>query len=385
MAWHGPTRQQTSLEAFQQLKNAGFSINFSNYGERDFNLQALDWAAQAGIQLLLADPRLDYLVQNRFAPLHRLDSLVLDYQKHPAFFGYYLKDEPSQYEFERLAEVAKYLRQKDPIHPSYINLFPTYASPLQLGADSYFAYVQNFLDQVQPHFLSFDHYPILEKGLRPDFYQNLEIIRRAALGKRIPFWAFTLSVPHSPYPTPHITHLRLQLYSALAYGARGLQYFTYSTPISNQWNFRDAILGLDGRLTSTYEATKRVNEEILRIAPLISQMQSEAVCHSQPIPTGCIGLQPHLPIVSVYGSDILMGFFRDKNGHYYVLLVNKNYNTGAMPKIYFSQKVRRLLEIPRNNSQAISVNWRKSHTERNHPILFKAGEGRLFLLELESE
>ena len=83
--------------------------------------------------------------------------------------------------------------------------------------------------------VSFDHYPVISDGkgpasLRGEWYENLEIVSAAARKAGKPMWAFALSVPHSSYPAPTPAHLRLQVFSNLAYGAQVIQYFTYWTP-----------------------------------------------------------------------------------------------------------------------------------------------------------
>ena len=59
----------------------------------------------------------------------------------------------------------------------YINLFPNYASPDQLGTVDYAYHVRAYLETVQPPFLSYDHYSLLEAGDRPGYFANLEVVR----------------------------------------------------------------------------------------------------------------------------------------------------------------------------------------------------------------
>ena len=50
MTWPGPDKSLLTLETYQKIAEAGFSLNMSFYGEREINLKALDLAQQAGIQ-----------------------------------------------------------------------------------------------------------------------------------------------------------------------------------------------------------------------------------------------------------------------------------------------------------------------------------------------
>jgi hypothetical protein len=68
---------------------------------------------------------------------------------------------------------------------------------------------------------------------------------------------------------PTIEHLRLQCYINLAYGAQGIQYFSYSTPEpTKQYNFHDGPLLRNGKKSDTYKLVKKMNEEMQPVASL---------------------------------------------------------------------------------------------------------------------
>ncbi|NOY58083.1 MAG: hypothetical protein GXO75_03985 [Calditrichaeota bacterium] len=379
LAWYGPDKTLSSLASFQQMHKAGFSICYSPYTDRDFNLKALDWGDSAHIKLLLADKRINAVDVNHDSTFALLDSIINDYSGHPAFWGYFLKDEPGKKEFQKLARLNEYLSKKDSLHQVYINLFPIYTTPVRLDTNDYAGYVQDFLETVHPRIASFDHYPILDSGLRPRFFENLEIIRRAALKDTVPFWAFALTTRHGQYVKPVLPHLRFEVYSALAYGAKGIQYFTYATPRSNRkFKFGEALLDPSGQTTTTYHLVAKLNNEIRTIGPLLLDLTSTGVYHSDPVPQNCRPLVLHLPISKIEGQSILAGFFQGKKNEKYVFLVNKNYNTGALPGIYFSQKINKIVEVSKNHDKPLIVKWENSDSLKKCDILFKAGEGRLF-------
>ena len=111
-------------------------------------------------------------------------------------------------------------------------------------------------------FISYDHYGIVNNEIRGNYYQNLEIISEEArkLGK--PFWAFALSTAHGSYPVPNVAQLKLQMYSNLAYGAQGLQYFTYWNPGTETWNFHEAPITPEKKRSSVYDFVREVNAEL---------------------------------------------------------------------------------------------------------------------------
>ena len=290
LAWGGPPQDQTTVERYRELAEAGFTHNYSGFGNAEATVRALDVAQAAGVKLI---PSLPELTSNPEGAVKRLKG-------HPALGGYYLRDEPSASDFEGLATWAKRIQAVDEKHPCYINLFPTYATPDQLGAPNYREYVGRFLKQVPVPILSFDHYPVVGQRLRPDWYENLEIISAAARAEKKPFWAFALAVAHGLYPVPTVAHLRVQAYSNLAYGAQGLQYFTYWTTKSDTWDFHEGPIGLDGKRTATYERVREVNREVQALRGVFVGSHVVAVGHTgNNLPPGTKAFAAAAPVKSL--------------------------------------------------------------------------------------
>jgi hypothetical protein len=151
-------------------------------------------------------------------------------KNHPALEAWSVKDEPVESEFSTIASVITSLKGIDAGHPSYTNLFPNYYSAYS-KAEDYRRYVHNFIETVQPAFVSYDNYPVVSTGhsVRPGFFENVEIIADEAKIANIPFWAYVLTASHYDYPEPMLGDLRFQIYVNLAYGAQAIQYF-------NWWN-----------------------------------------------------------------------------------------------------------------------------------------------------
>jgi len=123
--------------------------------------------------------------------------------KHPAVYGYYLRDEPNASLFPALARYAAAIRKADADARPYINLFPNYANAEQLGTPTYEAYLEKFIATVQPPFVSYDHYALMDDGsLRDGYFQNLLAVRKAAIEHNLPFWNIVLSNSTSGMPNP---------------------------------------------------------------------------------------------------------------------------------------------------------------------------------------
>jgi hypothetical protein len=321
LAWGGPPADQTTPERFRELADAGFTHNYSGYSSVATMLAALDIAGATGLRAFASLPQLQ----------NDPEGTARQLKDHPALAGYYLRDEPGAADFPALAEWEKRIRSVDPEHPCYINLFPNYATAVQLGAATYREHVERFVSTVPVKFISFDHYPVIGKSLRGEWYENLEQIAEVAGKANKPFWAFVLATAHAPYPIPTIEHLRLQAFSNLAYGAQGIQYFTYWTPTSTQWDFHEGPIDAKGQRTIVYDRVKQVNAEIQALASVFAGAKVVSVGHTGGLPRGTRAYQPEAPVVSLKTSGLGAAVATiEKNGRRHLVVVNRDFN-GPMP------------------------------------------------------
>ena len=312
VAWYG--LPVPSVERFQEMRDAGFTHQAMAYYTLDATRIALDCAMEAGIKLFV----------NKSGTLEQFIPQVKDYL---ALEGYFLQDEPSASDFDSLADQVQTVQSLDPNHSWYIDLLPTYASLSKLGTSSYQDYVDTFLNTVPVETLSFNHYPIRTSGIRSDFYENLEIISAAARDAGIPFWAFANSVAHSDYPVATLTHLRFQMFSNLAYGAQGVQYFTYWQPVDyDSYVFHDSPIDINGEQTDTYTVVQDMNEEIKGLSKVFLGATVQSVGHTGSRPTGTTAYADSAPINSLTtsGSDGAVVSRLTNGDNDYLVVVNRD-------------------------------------------------------------
>ena len=281
VAWIGVPQAQTSVERFLELKESGINTNLSFYSNLEAVEKALDTAQKAGVKIIAACPELKT----------ETEKAVNKLMKHPALAGYYLKDEPGAHEFSELGDWMRKIQALDSKHYCYINLFPNYANLQQLFGpdakeqpekkDMYAEYVAAFIREVPVPFVSFDFYCVLEKdgnrSLRSEWYNNLWTIASQSQKAGLPFWAFSLASSHWDYPVPTEAEIRLQLYSDLAYGAQGLQYYTYWTPGTE---YQHGPIELDGKRSVVFDRIKSVNMEIQNLAGVFLGAKQISVWHT---------------------------------------------------------------------------------------------------------
>ena len=349
VAWYSIPPECSTIERFQELKEAGFNISFSPTNSLSDALVQLDCAEKVGIKILFNCPELKTETEN----------VVMQVRNHPALYAYYLKDEPSIGEFPELARWADQIRSLDNNHMIYLNLFPNYG----VRDISYSEYVHSFIDLVHLPMLSFDYYPVTTDGIRETWWNNLEIISTEAADADLPFWAFALSTAHFSYPNPTLASLRLQFYTDLAYGAQGLQYFTYWCPTPETGDYHDAPVDRDGNKSPQYDLLKKMNAELQARAPVFLGAKVVLVCHTgETLPPGVTELTK-LPEAVTYlntrGKGAVVSVL--ENGRYcYLVLVNRSLNEGIDYDIAFSKRV----DVIDNNGKASIRLPRKKNTFR---------------------
>lgn len=378
MTWVGPKFDYDVEKRLKEVADANFTVNYSR-GSREANLKALDLAQKTGVKLLIGDSRIRPDDDIDLRSLLAIDSVISDYKDHPALFGYYIRDEPWGKHFENLATLQSYFNVMDPEHMAYTNLFPNYVDEERAGYPTYEEHVAKFMEIVRPRVLSYDHYCITYSGLREEYYENLEIIRKYAMKYSVPFWAFTLSTECLIYRMPTEGHIRFQLYSDLAYGAQGLQYFTYDHIKSDQ--FYTAPLDSLGNKTPIWFMARNVNRGILAIAPVLRTLRSAGVYHSPPLPRGTRGLPEEFLINSIEGAPIVVGHFNNGDGEQYLMLVNRNYDGVGDVILNVSEEVTGMAEISKEDGSELPA--LKPDKKNMINLRFEAGDGRLFRVEVQ--
>jgi hypothetical protein len=300
----------------------------------------LDKVSKAGLQCLVidgsshvgdAEAQLD---EKEIAT--RVEALTTRTANHPAVYGYYLRDEPSTGAFPGLGRWAAAYKKAAPGALPYINLLPNYASAGQLGASTYEEYLESFVQTVKPKFLSYDHYALMDDGsLRGGYYQNLEAVRKSALKHSLPFWNIVLSNSHFRYAEPTPAGFRFQLYTTLAYGGRGISYFTYFAP--QVGNYRLAPIDQFGHKTPTWDMLRNVNLQLHKLGPTYITLKSVNVFHHPNVPEGCSGIGTSKYLSSVSGDDLLVGEFEGPGGVPYVMVVNKSLHVSTAFGVTFKE------------------------------------------------
>lgn len=288
---------------------------------------------------------------------------------------------------------------------AFVNLFPTYWEGTPNLYD-YEKYLELFIasQKYKPRLLCFDHYPFRKEefgGFRSDYFANLEIISKKAKTRNIPFWTIILSSGHGEYKNPTFEEIRFQVFSALAYGAKGIGYYLYSRALEEygytSWILEknvDNIYTADTSYGRNYLPVKKLNEQVQTLGKILNNLESEKVIHTSLYPSNQIGISKSIlnnlpenaPIKGIIKNNdldsdpkILIGVFYEKqsppNDKKYLMVVNKDVRNQSSITIKFDRQYS-VYEFDKNAGGKILK-------AQNHliKILMLPGEGVLLSLE----
>ena len=337
LAWWSIPESETSVERYKELKEAGINISLTPFSSIEEAEKALNAAQKAGVKLQPLFPEL------KSEPEKSARRLM----NHPALAGYHIVDEPHIGAFVELGEWVKKIQAVDNKHYCYINLLPMGATP-----EAYTQHVDSFINTVPVPFISFDCYPIYRKDdallIKDNWYQGLEVISNAALKAGKPFWAFSLATAHFSYPIPTVAQIKLQLYSNLAYGAQGLQYFTYWTPEQGRdADFHHGPIGLDFKRTEIFDYIRQINKEIQALSGVFLGSRLVSVCHTgvrRPAGTKYIDHLPE-PVKVLETSDggAIVSVL-EKGNRQFLVIVNRDFQNPMRLTLYTDEAVKKVLK-----------------------------------------
>ena len=265
--WCGPMPEFTTLDRYKEIKDAGFTFVMPMCAGTsvELNKKILGFCQQVGLKAFIADGRMPIGVPDD-AARRRIDAIVADYASHPAFLGYHLVDEPGAGAYPAIAQTVAYLKQKDPAHPAFVNLYPNYCPLTALGTKSYEEYLARYVKEVRTPFFSYDNYfsALPAPAARQAWVDNLALARKVSLESRTPFWQIVLVTKHFNYASPTAADLRYEAFQTLAYGGRGVLWFTYWSPAATDKTakWQHAMIDETGKRDPHYDQVRAVNAEL---------------------------------------------------------------------------------------------------------------------------
>ncbi len=241
-------------------------------------------------------------------------------------WGYHLGDEPwPEDKFPPIAGQFRAIERIAPDQVPFINMLSTTGD-----------FLRNYMEVVRPSLLSFDYYQWWWGTDR--YFEKLEQFRETALAARVPL-AACFEVSANPavergdpaYLPDNLRKLRQSIYTTLAYGAKGIEW--YSAPMV--FEPKSAALTAAGRDVAI------LNREIRRIGPALVALRSIDVFHTPPLPaaTRTPPKDYWLHVLAEEGRPgLVQGMFKDADNQDYLLVANRDYREAQAVNVRLQSK-----------------------------------------------
>lgn len=365
-------------------------------------LEGLDVAQRHGLRAMLTSELLRPETLDDPAKRAELDAFIEKVKSHPALEVYFITDEPSAGAFAGLGKLVAYLRERDPQHLAYINLFPTYANEKQLGvsvADAtkakvtvpetavgvkaddavvlrYLEHLRQYVETVKPDLISYDHYHFFKNADGSDkdgkeYFLNLGLIRKAALDAGKPFLnIIQADTIIESWRMPKANEERWLAFTTLAYGGRGIAYFTYWGPKAYGGLYQD---GVAAPLAKDVAA---LNHEIAKFGVELMKLDSLGAYQTEPVPYGGEAVPADCSVQFEKPGEFVLGVFGNEGKASSFMVVNRNYRQEATAHVKVRIPGSALEELDRTTG-----GWKpfeKLDGQRTVEVKLAAGDGRLF-------
>lgn len=341
------TRLPTKTD-FIGLRECGFNVATKGYWFVDQMDSVMSNIKDTGVKFMLAG--------NPLKDSSRPDlcgEVVRRFMEDPDLGLWQIGDEPKYSDLLKWSAFSDTIAEYDPNHMVYLNLNCTPSEPKEgdEGYDRDLVYngdYGKYLDIIDrlfsPAVWSYDLYPFYMNGdkqvINGHFYKFLEIFSKKSVETGRPFWAYCLGMQYNRIKeatgdtvfrsaVPSECTLRFEAFSALAYGAQGLLYWTYAQrPGYGNERYGPALVDTLNVRTPIWDAARTVNEEIHDLSEVFLGAEPVAIRHTGEIPEGTVPLEEGIgPFRSVVtdGKGVLISHLRT-SGRDYIVVVSHDYS-----------------------------------------------------------
>lgn len=358
MGWHSFCRPyQFTIENYKTYKECGFNMAMGFVANEHEAVKMLELCEKVGLKGMF---RASYPTEER------CKKIALGVKGQPALAGIMLPDEPYVRQFDTLAFQKKVLLEySDPSTLIYVNVVAGRDYARALGTRTYPEFMDVLLKVINPQFFSYDDYCILQQKdgslkLKPNYFDNLEMVSSRMKKAGIPFWTFVLSWAHHTsqytYPAPDYGQMSFQAFSGLAYGSQCIQYYAYAPQPADTAQCKFTPFTPENKKTYLWYDVQRLNRKIQSLSPILLGMKVKKVWHTgTSIPEGTTrlgtgGKPSGLNKISYDGIGVVVNQFSNGKKNY-MMIVNRDFQN---PQKVVVEHTGKMQIVPESESDIIS-------------------------------
>jgi hypothetical protein len=387
------------LVKFQKIKNANIDfivdpelMFFSENYARIYTY--LDLAKKSSLKVFLSgdniasklnpDPLIDY--KQEFLNAFK-DHLPAGLDQ--SIMGIFLGDEPvlqkpnqgSMEEFNNVKKWTSFFNTNYTTQPTFYNLLPIYGFTNDVDYENY---LDKYINENVTDFVSVDHYPFKDnEPFKTSYFYNLRIFREK-LGYNRPLWFVIQSENEHYSPEPYEPKLKFLTSTAIAYGAKGLLYWSYIKGFESNDPHYVSIQKVNRYLKEVIGPVVLTTDYITTLHKADTYMNQGRPFDSSEL----VDLNGTDVIKDVNNNNILLALYQkvDVNStDYYIWIVNKDVSTTAtstkisLEGVYQSSSVSpRVDTYTSPNSSFVTINRTFNHVTNITTVTIpelKPGEG----------
>ena len=290
-------------------------------------------------------------------------ALDYDYKKHKNFVCISAFDEPTQDEVDELKDIFDTLEAKVP-NDIYItsNLYPCYVSESVLGCkyeehiDKYFKRI--VATQKTKKVVSCDYYPFMIKSNGEHYMMDTWAYNHMLFAKYAKQYGSDLdwciqSCNYDDHRIVDAQDIKMQMYMCIAFGVKGICFFTYATPLLNP-DFShggSGMIGSNFRPSTMYYAGKEAIAEFRKIEKFYMDFKWQGTksfngtnngkekLHDFELLSDELETFAHIENVSCTENSIVSELYDEEHSRYGYVVVNYNDPIeGKNDKVHFTLK-----------------------------------------------
>lgn len=340
---------------------------------REEHIRVLEASERSGLRYFVTDH--GRMTHQTEPSREAIESLVEDFAGYPALGGYYVWDEPKPEQFEAVARMYRWLQALDPDRLPLNAMLPSYG-PYKYP-DDYPRYVRAFVETVDPPVLSFDFYGLVQQedgsvAVAPRLFQDLALWSEVSVETGKPLWFYAAACQRDQMAEPTRATISFQVYTAIAYGAKGIQYFMARDFTGGPVDFTGAPLRADGTPGPLFEAFKNLNGEISSLSEAILPLTVQQVVHTAPVPPESEAFEPGMASLADAPDDLILALHHDPDGRRYLVVVNRDLSAQRDVTLEFAEALA-VVRLPEGEQDP--------EPDRQMPLVLPAGGGALLRLD----
>ncbi len=368
----GEGYKKTFEQSAEDFYNSGINVCNTKNFTSSTELQLLKEAERLGFVVFCTYDAINTLPLDEEEAAKRISRDLSDFTEYKSFGGLHVADEPGWYSWtgvwnEDLAYAHKVFNKVLNGRLFYINLLPVYspAWAFTKGAiyesregetsTDYDYYYKSYIENVKPKVVSYDYYSPIGAfpGLKTEHFKQIVTVRNYCKEASIPFWTYIQVTNWGGGRNVSYSEIAWQVNSNLCFGAKGIEYFTYSTPDG----FEHALVAADGTINPVYYDVQKINRHIAGVDDWLLNSDFKAVIQFGITPNGEVikgvdVVKNYRSVIKTDGVSHLVGcmdYYADNNsfdgvsapeGRELYYAVNNTITDDGYINLYFDKSVK---------------------------------------------